>query len=56
KAASDSLYIQCLAWLALVVGCFNSGLANDIYFSTTKYRTLLDMVKTAHSDSFVFHA
>nr|YP_006423937.1 6K1 protein [Sugarcane streak mosaic virus] len=56
QGKTDNLYVKILAWISLLVGCFNVGLANDIYFAVTKYRTLLDIATTSSPESLVFHA
>nr|WMY99539.1 polyprotein [Sugarcane streak mosaic virus] len=56
QGKADNMYVKILAWISLFVGCFNVGLANDIYFAVTKYRTLLDIATTSSPESLVFHA
>lgn len=56
KGKTESMFIKALAWIALIAGCFDMGLGNDIYFATTKFRSLLDVVTTTSSEQFIFHA
>nr|WGH08355.1 polyprotein [Zoysia mosaic virus] len=56
KPNIDNWFVKVIAWIALIVGCFDMGLGNDLYFATTKFRTLLAIATTPTNENFVFHA